>query len=393
MTHHYGLANFLVLGLLTGALNCKPAPEKTGDISSSTKRPAEGAPAELGGTSWRLVKFQGSDETTLKPDDPSKYTIAFGTDGRLSARIDCNRGMGTWKSSGPQLEFGPLALTRAMCPPGSLHDHIVKQWPYVRSYLMKDGHLFVSLMADGGIYEFEPLSAEESMKGSVKGTATYRERMALPPGAVLEATLEDVSKADARAEVIGQTRREQLGNPPIAFEIRYDPSRIDPNRRYAVRARILVDGKPFFITDQHYPVLTKGESEEVKVLLRKAGASRTATEPLENTYWKLMRLGDAPVTMAPRQREPHLILNSMARRVGGSGGCNHLAGSYEVKGDRLSLGPTTTTLMACTEGMETEKAFLDVLEKVSGWRITGQQLELLDAGGNVVARFEARHLE
>jgi len=62
------------------------------------------------------------------------------------------------KSPGPhQLQFGPLALTRAQCPPGSLHDRIVKQRGYIRSYVMKDGHLFLSLMADGGIYEFEPI--------------------------------------------------------------------------------------------------------------------------------------------------------------------------------------------------------------------------------------------
>ena len=113
----------------------------------------------LGGTSWQLVKFQGSDDTTLTPDDPAKYTIQFGADGGLSARIDCNRGRGTWKSSGPsQLQLGPLALTRAMCPPGSLHDRIVKDWNFVRSYVIKDGHLFLSLMADGGIYEFEPIA-------------------------------------------------------------------------------------------------------------------------------------------------------------------------------------------------------------------------------------------
>jgi hypothetical protein len=41
----------------------------------------------LGGTSWRLVKFQGSDETTLTPDDRAKYTIAFGADGNASARM------------------------------------------------------------------------------------------------------------------------------------------------------------------------------------------------------------------------------------------------------------------------------------------------------------------
>jgi heat shock protein HslJ len=223
----------------------------------------------------------GRQRPHLRPDDKAKYTIAFGTDGRLSARIDCNRGNGTWKSSGPpQLEFGPLALTRAMCPPGSLHDRIVKHWPYVRSYVIKDGHLFLSLMADGGIYEFEPASQEE----------------------------------------------------------------------------------------------------------------RAATEPLENTYWKLVHLGDAPVAVAPRQSEPHLILNSVNRRAGGSGGCNRFTGSYERNGDRLRFGPMIATLMACAEGMETEKAFLDTLGRVHRWRITGQQLELLDAAGNVVARFEARHM-
>jgi hypothetical protein len=66
--------------------------------------------------------------------------------------------MTTWKSAEPsQLVFGPLAMTRAMCPPGSLHDRIVKVMGYVRTYVMKDGHLFLSLRADGGNYEFEPL--------------------------------------------------------------------------------------------------------------------------------------------------------------------------------------------------------------------------------------------
>lgn len=120
--------------------------------------------ATLGGTSWQLVKFQGSDDQTLIPDDKAKYTIAFDANGGVSVRIDCNRGRGTWKSSGAnQLEFGPLALTRALCPPGSLYDRVVKDWGFVRSYLIKDGHLFLSLMADGGIYEFEPMPTAQPL--------------------------------------------------------------------------------------------------------------------------------------------------------------------------------------------------------------------------------------
>jgi heat shock protein HslJ len=117
------------------------------------------APAEsLGGTSWQLVRFQGGDGAVLTPDDRAKYTVAFASDGAVSVRFDCNRGRGTWTSPGPQqLQLGPLALTRALCPPGSLHDHLVKQWPFIRSFVLKGGSLFLLLMADGGAYELEPL--------------------------------------------------------------------------------------------------------------------------------------------------------------------------------------------------------------------------------------------
>jgi para-nitrobenzyl esterase len=112
----------------------------------------------IGGISWQLVKFQGGDGTALVPDDKAKYTAAFANDGNVSVRFDCNRGRGDWILNGPnQLRFGPLALTRAACPPGSLHDHLVKRWPSIRSYSVKDGHLFLSLVDNGGTYEFEPV--------------------------------------------------------------------------------------------------------------------------------------------------------------------------------------------------------------------------------------------
>ena len=123
----------------------------------------QNATTELTSTTWQLVEFRGGDDKTLTPDDRSKYTLAFAGDGNVSSRLDCNRGRGTWKSSGPnQLEMGPLALTRAMCPAGSLSDRIARDWMAVRSYVLKDGHLFLSLMADGGTYEFEPITQSES---------------------------------------------------------------------------------------------------------------------------------------------------------------------------------------------------------------------------------------
>lgn len=133
----------------------KPA---AGEAAAAAAAAKPAAPAGLAGTAWKMVRFQGGDDTIVTPDDPAKYTLQFGADGGVSVRFDCNRGRGAWKTSGAsQLELGPLALTRALCPPGSLHDRLVKDWGFVRSYVLKDGRLFLSLMADGGIYEFEPL--------------------------------------------------------------------------------------------------------------------------------------------------------------------------------------------------------------------------------------------
>ena len=50
-----------------------------------------------------------------------------------------------------------MAMTRALCPPGSLHDRIVRDLEHIRSYVLNGGHLHLALMADGGIYDLEPL--------------------------------------------------------------------------------------------------------------------------------------------------------------------------------------------------------------------------------------------
>jgi heat shock protein HslJ len=47
-------------------------------------------------------------------------------------------------------------------------------------------------------------------------------------------------------------------------------------------------------------------------------------------------------------------------------------------------------MMACTEGMETEQAFMEALLRTRSWRIRGKHLDLLDTDGKVVAGFEAR---
>lgn len=115
--------------------------------------------SELTGTSWKLVRFQAPDETTVVPGDGSKYTITFGSDGRVTARVDCNRASSTWRSPrANELQFGSWSRTSTKCGPGSLHDKIVTEGAAVRTYSIKNGHLFLSGMSAGGYYELEPLA-------------------------------------------------------------------------------------------------------------------------------------------------------------------------------------------------------------------------------------------
>jgi len=117
--------------------------------------------SELAGTSWQLVKISSMDDSVIEPEDGSLYTLLLRSDGTASVRADCNLGNGSWTSeSTGQLQFGLLATTRAMCMPGSLSDPYLKQFEWIRSYVFRDGHLFLATMADGSIIEFEPAETE-----------------------------------------------------------------------------------------------------------------------------------------------------------------------------------------------------------------------------------------
>ena len=118
-------------------------------------------------------------------------------------------------------------------------------------------------------------------------------------------------------------------------------------------------------------------------------APRAGSATLENTYWKLVSLRGQPVAAAERQREAHLILQAAQRRVVGSGGCNRLSGNYTLDGERLTFTRAIGTMMACRDGMEQERAFLDTLALVARWRLDGQRLALVDERGAPLLQFEA----
>lgn len=123
------------------------------------------ADAKLAGTGWRLAEFRSmSDEVGSRfPDHPLAVQLHLAEDGTATFRLDCNRGTAKWQAqpssdaSNGGFEFGVIASTRALCPGAGLGERLARDAQYVRGYFLRDGRLSLSLMADGGIYLFDPI--------------------------------------------------------------------------------------------------------------------------------------------------------------------------------------------------------------------------------------------
>lgn len=112
---------------------------------------------ELEGTAWQLVRIQSLNNYEWIPDEPGKYTLRFRDEGRLEGSSDCNRAGATWSREGTQLSLEQFITTRAMCPPGTLHNHFVSNLSNVNGFRLDDGRLILLTSIEGAWLEFDPL--------------------------------------------------------------------------------------------------------------------------------------------------------------------------------------------------------------------------------------------
>lgn len=117
-----------------------------------------------------------------------------------------------------------------------------------------------------------PPQQEEQTMRTVRGTVTYRERIALPPSATLQVQVADVSLMDVPATVLAERRIDTAGRQvPFEFSLEVPAASVQPQASYAVQARIEADGRLLFISDRRYAVLTRGTQDHVDIVLRAVG--------------------------------------------------------------------------------------------------------------------------
>ena len=107
----------------------------------------------LAGVTWMWAGTVTPVEA-FTPADPASYTLELGADGRAAVRADCNRGNCAYRLSGSELRFGPMAMTQAMCAPGSLDSRFAQQLAGAAHTFWRGDTLMIDLAMDSGTMRF-----------------------------------------------------------------------------------------------------------------------------------------------------------------------------------------------------------------------------------------------
>ncbi|MGE5346655.1 MAG: META domain-containing protein [Acidithiobacillales bacterium] len=102
--------------------------------------------------------------------------------------------------------------------------------------------------------------------------------------------------------------------------------------------------------------------------------------------WTLVTLHGQAVMGGVGRMAFQLKLETGGHHLIGFTGCNRLNGRYVLQGDGLTLSELSTTRMSCPGTAEKERAYLQMLGDVTGWKLSGDHL-LLYGRKDVIAEF------
>ncbi|MBC8065957.1 MAG: YbaY family lipoprotein, partial [Chlorobia bacterium] len=180
------------------------------------------------------------------------------------------------------------------------------------------------------------LASKMAVAGEITGTVSYREKIALPAGAVVTVRLEDVSVADAPSKLVSELRFATGGKQvPFAFRLPYVDSAIQKGARYHVRASIHSGGQLLFTTSEARLVITNAV-KKVSLVLNRIVAMNSP--PLQGATWTLTELGGKPSILG-RTGSPTIKLSSEKSEFGAYTGVNSLGGTFKITGTSIKFDP------------------------------------------------------
>jgi putative lipoprotein len=250
----------------------------------------------------------------------------------------------------------------------------------------RPSHLLVAAvaLAASGACTHQPRSGAAG-DAVVTGTVAYRERVALPPDAVVELSIIDASVSDAAAPALATATVHAEGRQvPLPFSISYDPAKIYRQHLYTIRAQIKRGGELLFATDMVRAVITQDNPTKVDLMLSRVDPTSAAAKgDLEGTLWELEDLsGDGVVSGT------HVTLDfSEKGRATGNGSCNRYFSTVEMSGSSIRFGAVGATRMACATAVSLQEVkYFEALEAAHRFTIEDNTLSIF-GGGSRPLRF------
>jgi hypothetical protein len=142
---------------------------------------------------------------------------------------------------------------------------------------------------------------------------------------------------------------------------------------------------PFITTTYELRVVKADNSAEIRQIEIQVNGGLTSGT------WTMQSYGDGSGDLEATLSGVEVTARfDSAGTLEGSGGCNSYSGGFTAYGTVLRVGALATTRMACDspEGvMEQEAAYLAALQSAANFEIAGNQLTVLNSGGQTVLTF------
>ena len=218
----------------------------------------------------------------------------------------------------------------------------------------------------------------------VRGTVTYRQRMALTPNSEVRVKLVDAATPEGTpvAETTVNTGNRQV---PISFELPYEMRNINRQRTYEVRAEIRSNGELRFRSETGVPVTLRGNQDQNVEIVVVSGTD--APEPVTGRTLNLSAFGPGSMQIEGRNSSILIGVNVRTTTTGeATVALNRFGGSTTFTGKLIFADDTTLRIAVEASGNATASGEIQVTYGGRNLRSVSATNLVLD-GQNVTVRF------
>jgi heat shock protein HslJ len=334
----------------------------------------------LEGTIWTAVELDGQP---LLAD----INVTMGIDeGRVGGFASCNTYSGPAEAFGDAVIIGPLSATRAFCPqPIMAQETRYLQALQGAAFYQVDGPRLELFDKDGNMTlvfeEVEPSPLVGTQWELVTYNTGSQGMTTVLDGSRITALFED-GQVGGSAGCNSYFAAYEVNGDNISISDAGSTKKLCPELegvmdQEAQYLSLLGQSASFQIVADQLEIV--GQANELLLVYQ-------VSEPvsLENLPWQITGYNNGRQAVTSVIIDTEITAEFVDGTVSGLSGCNNYSGSYELDGDKISVGPLAVTEKFCAEPegiVEQETEYLAALQAATTYRIDGERMEMRDDDG------------